>query len=179
MKFKRKNLQKKDQNSRGVFGRYIAAILWVSDGEVHDGETWRLQCAYLQEEGNQELNRQQQPCADRPLRAVEHLRVGDASTPCGRRPQWVSRLWLSSTLLNAPCCMPHAVRPTPYALRPIPYAPRGMPLAVRLWLSEKRFGSTFSQSFEPPLLTVRPARNWGALVEPQDNLRCSDHQLII
>jgi hypothetical protein len=90
--------------------RYIAAILWASDGEIYGGETWRLQCAYLQEEGDQELNRQQHPWVDRPWRAVDHLRVGDASMPCGRWPQQASVLWQSSIVLDAP-------RHTPYAPR--------------------------------------------------------------
>jgi hypothetical protein len=64
----------------------------------------------------------------------------------------------------------YTTRGTPHAVRPTRYAPRGTPHAVRLWVSAKRFGSTFSQSFEPPLLIVRPARDWGALVAPQDNL---------
>jgi hypothetical protein len=125
-------------NQRTSRPRYIAAILWGSDGAVHGGETWRLQCAYLQEEGNQELNRQHQPRADRPWRAVDHLRVGDASTPCGRRPLQASGLWPFSTLLNAPRRTPYAVRPTPalygprptpyaHAVRPTPYAPRSTP----------------------------------------------------
>jgi hypothetical protein len=117
--------------------RYIAAILWVSDGEVHDGETWQLQCAYLQEEENQELNRQQQPWADRLWPAVDHLCVGDASTPCRQRPLQASGLWPSSILLDAPHRTSHAVRPTPYAtrpttytVRPMRYAPCGTPHAV-------------------------------------------------
>jgi hypothetical protein len=39
--------------------------------------SWQLHCAYLQEEGNQELNKQQQPWADGPWRAIDHLRVGE------------------------------------------------------------------------------------------------------
>jgi hypothetical protein len=112
--------------------RYIAAILWASDGEVHGGATGQVHCAYLQEEGNQELNRQQQPLADGPWHAVDHLCVGDASTPCGWRPLRASGLWPSFTLLDAPRCTPHAVRPMPYApcSTPTPYAPRPMTYTV-------------------------------------------------
>jgi hypothetical protein len=81
------------KGSQPAWTRYTANILWARQGNVHGGGTWRLHCAYFQEEGNQELNSQQQPCPDLLWRAVDHFRVGDASTPCGRRP-----LWPSSTL---------------------------------------------------------------------------------
>jgi hypothetical protein len=52
--------------------RYTAKILCARQGVVHGGATWRLHCAYLQEEGNQELNREQQPWLDRLWCAVDH-----------------------------------------------------------------------------------------------------------
>jgi hypothetical protein len=57
--------------------RYTAAILWGRHGDVHGGTPWRHHCAYLQQQGSQKLNGQQQPWADGPWRAVDHLRIGE------------------------------------------------------------------------------------------------------
>jgi hypothetical protein len=111
----------------GTFWRYIAAILWVSDGKVHDGETWRLQCAYLQEEGNQELDRQQQQCADRPWRAA---------APVGEQPVAVFYPFGRPTPY-APRRTPHTIRPTTYTVHPTRYIPRSTPMVKRekVWLN--------------------------------------------
>jgi hypothetical protein len=110
---------------RGLNGaprrRYSAAILWVSDGEVHGGETWQLQCAYLLEEGNQELHIQQQPWADWPWRLLITFVLATLLRPASGGP---CRGAACGRLLPFYLWTPHAIRPTPYAPHPTTYTVR-------------------------------------------------------